>query len=253
VEDSICTFLSWDSTFFGLRVARLAPTRLSRESLLEAMDWCRENRIDCLYFLADSAHAETIHLAEGAGFQFVDIRVTLTRPAGEVNAVDRDQRIRLFQDSDLESLKAIARVSHNDSRFFFDGRFDKERCAALFETWIERSCGGWAQAVFVAEVDGVASGYCTCHIEVPTGTIGLVSLAPQAQGRSLGLHLIAAAASYFGRQGVTQLKVVTQGRNIRAQRLYQKCGFVTDSVMLWYHKWLGNSRVNATDEGNELL
>jgi dTDP-4-amino-4,6-dideoxy-D-galactose acyltransferase len=29
----------------------------------------------------------------------------------------------------------------------------------------------------------------------------------------------------------------TQGRNIVMQRLFQKCGFVTRSVELWYHRW----------------
>ena len=33
------------------------------------------------------------------------------------------------------------------------------------------------------------------------------------------------------------MKVVTQGRNIAGQRLYQRCGFLTRSVELWYHKW----------------
>jgi ribosomal protein S18 acetylase RimI-like enzyme len=31
--------------------------------------------------------------------------------------------------------------------------------------------------------------------------------------------------------------VVTQGRNIASQRLYQKHGFVTQSIQLWYHRW----------------
>jgi len=31
--------------------------------------------------------------------------------------------------------------------------------------------------------------------------------------------------------------VVTQGRNLAAQRLYQRNGFVTASLQLWYHRW----------------
>jgi hypothetical protein len=31
--------------------------------------------------------------------------------------------------------------------------------------------------------------------------------------------------------------VVTQARNVPAQRLYQKCGFITRSVELWFHRW----------------
>jgi hypothetical protein len=30
---------------------------------------------------------------------------------------------------------------------------------------------------------------------------------------------------------------VTQGKNIAAQRLYQKNGFLIRDLQLWYHKW----------------
>jgi hypothetical protein len=33
------------------------------------------------------------------------------------------------------------------------------------------------------------------------------------------------------------VNVVTQGRNSKAQRLYERCGFLTRSVQLWYHRW----------------
>ena len=81
MPDSICDYLPWDSSFFGLRVARLAPTCLSVNNLSDALEWCRLNRIDCLYFLGVSDHSEAARLAEGANFQFVDVRVTLTRSA----------------------------------------------------------------------------------------------------------------------------------------------------------------------------
>jgi ribosomal protein S18 acetylase RimI-like enzyme len=38
--------------------------------------------------------------------------------------------------------------------------------------------------------------------------------------------------------GVQRVSVVTQGRNVAAQKLYQSCGFTTCSVQLWYHWWL---------------
>jgi dTDP-4-amino-4,6-dideoxy-D-galactose acyltransferase len=238
MQDSIGVLLPWDSSFFGLRIGRLTVARLTPHSLSEALEWCRSHEIDCLYFLADSNHRETIQLAEASSFRFVDIRLTLRLSSfpAETNA-SVDCGVRLFEEADLDCLKVIARQSHSGSRFYFDGGFPKERCEALYETWIERSCRGWAKAVFVAELDGKAAGYCTCHIDGGVGSIGLVALGAHAQGRSMGRHLIAAAISYARQQGISELKVVTQGRNVRAQQLYQKCGFVTDSVMLWYHKW----------------
>ena len=238
METGLCAFLPWDSAFFGFKIARLTPNRMTPDSISTAFEWCRLNEIDCLYFLAESDHRETVRVAEASGFQFVDIRVTLAHRGGsEANPGEPHDAVRLFHEADLASLKLIARESHRDSRFFFDGRFPEERCEDLFQTWIERSCSGWAQAVFVAEVNRVACGYCTCHIDSGAGRIGLVALARHAQGRMLGRHLLDAATSYFSAHGIAPVKVATQGRNARAQRLYEECGFVTDSVMLWYHKW----------------
>ena len=246
MQEPNCALLPWDSSFFDFRIGRLTVPRLSPHSLAEALDWCHSHKIDCLYLLADSNHRETVQLAEATSFRFVDIRLTLMLSSFPKETDESsDYGVRLFEERDLEALKVIARQSHSDSRFYFDGGFPKERCEALFEAWIERSCHGWAQAVFVAELEGVATGYCTCHIEGDVGSIGLVAIAAHAQGRSLGRHLITAAVSYIRKQGISELKVVTQGRNIRAQQLYQKCGFVTDSVMLWYHKWFSVPKSGA--------
>jgi RimJ/RimL family protein N-acetyltransferase len=51
--------------------------------------------------------------------------------------------------------------------------------------------------------------------------------------------------SWFAGQDIKTVHVVTQGRNTRAQRLYQRCGFVTRSMELWYHRWFDNREENS--------
>ncbi|HSN68965.1 MAG TPA: GNAT family N-acetyltransferase, partial [Thermoanaerobaculia bacterium] len=53
--------------------------------------------------------------------------------------------------------------------------------------------------------------------------------------------LIAAAVDFLGSEGATIVRVATQGRNEAAQRTYQRAGFVTDSIRLWYHWWPGRA------------
>jgi hypothetical protein len=38
-------------------------------------------------------------------------------------------------------------------------------------------------------------------------------------------------------RGAATVSVVTQGRNVRAQRIYQQFGMRTRSLELWYHRW----------------
>lgn len=236
----LCSYLDWDSEFFDRRIARINVNSLTRQSLAQAIDWCRTNTIDCVYFLADATETESLRLAEAAQFSLVDIRMTYERQVGS-NDVRTDGLIRSCRAEDIPELQAIARTSHRDSRFYSDPNFDTQRCDALYETWIEKSCQGYADAVLVTEMDGRAVAYLSCHArEQNLGEIGLFAVAAHARGQGRGPKMIAAALDWFDQRGETSVRVVTQGRNVSAQRLYQRCGFLSRSVQLWYHLWFSN-------------
>ena len=74
-----CRILDWDSAFFGRNIARLDPLRVDAAEVEEALGWCRQRDVDCLYFLADSNDPQTITAVERAGFRSVDIRMTYDR------------------------------------------------------------------------------------------------------------------------------------------------------------------------------
>jgi dTDP-4-amino-4,6-dideoxy-D-galactose acyltransferase len=108
----------------------------------------------------------------------------------------------------------------------------------LYAVWIEQSVKGYADFVLVAELDGQPAGFVTCHLKPgEIGDIGLIAVDAACQGRGLGQQLVTSALRAFSDRGPRIVTVVTQGRNIRSQRLYQKCGFVIRRVDLWYHKW----------------
>jgi dTDP-4-amino-4,6-dideoxy-D-galactose acyltransferase len=237
--ESICTYLDWDSNFFACRIARANRTRLDITGLNELLDWCAVNRIDCLYFLADPDDPQTVRLAERNQFQLTDIRVTLERPLSEVSLVPSGAVARLARDEDINSLRLIAKKGHRDTRFYFDSHFDEAKCDLLYETWIEKSVQGFANAVLVAEVDRNPAGYITAHLREDGAQIGLLGVAEGHRGAGIGSNLVQQFLSWAAGAGAKKAFVVTQGRNIRAQRLYQRCGFVTASAQLWYHRWFG--------------
>jgi dTDP-4-amino-4,6-dideoxy-D-galactose acyltransferase len=239
-----CEFLEWDSLFFGCRIGSVRARQLSTPALLEIDRWCEAQRIDCLYFLADFDNPETIRLAEKNFFRLVDVRLTLRLTFSSLpDLPPAVGGIRLSQSRDVPVLRRIARSSHASSRFYFDPYFPRDRCDALYETWIEKSCSGDADVVFVPELEGEPAGYISCHLKPDqAGLIGLVGLAPEARGRDLGVELVREALRWFRTKNVTQVAVVTQGRNVAAQRIYQRCGFYTQSLQLWYHRWSSQQR-----------
>ncbi|HUJ96029.1 MAG TPA: GNAT family N-acetyltransferase [Terriglobales bacterium] len=238
----LCSYLPWDSEFFKKRIARVTRTKLNESEVRELLAWCEENQIDCLYWLADDTETA---LARQHGFKEVDVRMTFER---EVNAEDRDFHepegccIRPASGQDLDRLREMARVLHHDTRFYFDKNFDRAQCDLLYETWIEKSCQGWAQAVFVAEANGELAGYVSCHIggEKAQGNetmIGLLGVAEAHSGKGLGSALVRKFLAWSAELGSRRATVVTQGRNLAAQRLYQRCGFQPFSSQIWFHRW----------------
>jgi dTDP-4-amino-4,6-dideoxy-D-galactose acyltransferase len=234
-----CEYLGWDSSFFGRRIGRLGVGRLTAATLIDLDDWVAANQIECVYFLCETPDPESTALAEGHGFHLVDIRVTLeNRSGGDRIATCGNLRVREASSGHVEALKAIARSSHKNTRFYQDTHFEASRCDALYETWIEKSCSGYADMVLTVELGETVAGYITCHLDSErAGHIGLLAVADTVGGKGVGSALVHAALNWFRSQQRSLVTVVTQGSNIRAQRLYQRCGFVSCSVELWYHYW----------------
>ena len=240
--EKLCHLLEWDTGFFGFRIARLTPSRMTGRDMQRALTWCEGHAIDCLYYLADSDHEESTRLAERNGFHLIDIRLTLERRLARAQEKKikglPEVRIRAFQESDLRHLKTIAREVYSDTRFFRDPHFPRGLAEGLYVTWIEKSCRGGADAVLVLERHQKPIGYITCHrLQEHMGQIGLVGLHAKARGEGGGRQLVDSALRQFQQWGMKRVEVVTQGRNLNAQRLYQSCGFMTKNLQLWYHKW----------------
>jgi dTDP-4-amino-4,6-dideoxy-D-galactose acyltransferase len=244
-----CRFLAWDSEFFGLRIARCERSPRDAGELARVVTWCREQSIECVYALTPADDLAGVRVLEHGEFRLVDVRMTyearIERDDASSMRFSR-REIRVARESDVSALRAIASESHTDSRFYADGRFDRARCAELYATWIEKSVRGWADVVLVAEHRANVAGYITCHArDSGRGEIGLVGVASPAQGQGLGRALVESALRWFAEHGVERASVVTQARNVAAQRLYQSSGFRTSAVELWHHRWFSDSRERA--------
>jgi ribosomal protein S18 acetylase RimI-like enzyme len=233
-------YLDWDSSIFGLRIGRVIAPRLDAAAARETLTWRDAERLDCVYLLIGSDDATSVRHAEDCGFRFVDIRVTFeSRIDGGSATVGGDiVDVRAATVDDMSALAAIARASHGESRFYVDGRLPRAACDALHEAWIRNAFGGRAKVVLVAEHAGEPAGYLA--LTQPgddDGQIDLLAVAASARRRGLAERLVSASRRWCFEQGLERMLVVTQGRNVPAQRLYQAAGFKTLSVELWYHLW----------------
>jgi dTDP-4-amino-4,6-dideoxy-D-galactose acyltransferase len=239
-ESGLWTPLPWDTEFFGVPVGRIERSRLLEKEMTAIIDECRQAGIRVLYFLSASDDDTSVGTAEHSGFRMVDVRITFEwKVTPLAPAPVSPLVIRGHRGSDLDILRAIARKTFGDSRYYHDRQFPRERCDALYEEWITRDCDGRAERVLVAESPAGVAGFLTCHLPSgkDVGRIGLVGVAEGARGGGVGRVLTRAAQEWFADAGARRVVVVTQARNAAAQRLYQRAGFVTRDTEIWFHKW----------------
>jgi dTDP-4-amino-4,6-dideoxy-D-galactose acyltransferase len=157
--------------------------------------------------------------------------------------------IRVAQPSDIPQLEQIAARNHRDSRFYSDGHFPAEACDRLYATWVRRSCEGvLADIVFVPDKGDGPIGYLTQSVSAEgKGSIGLVGIREDLQSQGIGTALMSHGLEWFQSIPIDHVEVVTQGRNLAAQRAYQKMGFITGSTKLWYHKWFETNSSASAD------
>jgi dTDP-4-amino-4,6-dideoxy-D-galactose acyltransferase len=237
-----CELLQWDSDFWGFPVARVRGHSLTPERMAAIDLWCQERQIACLYFLATFDDPLTVRCAEEGQFHLVDARVTFA--ISSTSAIHGQESpgvtIRPVATADVHALRRMAGESFRETRFFFDQHFPRARCRQFYEDWIVESCRGYADRVFVAHEHESPVGYITCHVprgDEETGRIGLLNVAADVQRRGIGRALRQSALEWFAEQSVPRVTATTQARNIAMLVLNQRCGFVTQSFQLWYHKW----------------
>jgi dTDP-4-amino-4,6-dideoxy-D-galactose acyltransferase len=238
IPASCCEYLPWDSSHFNLRIARVNHTKLTPALIEQIGEWAKMHSIDCLYFLADP-EPSTLRLAADNRFRFVDIRFTLAMEIGQDVPVDEESCVRSVTAADLADLRRISGQAHRGSRFYVDGGFAEPACDELYRIWIERSYRDqdFATAVLVADHGGKAVGYISYRASAAGSEISLVGIDPEYQGCGLGRRLVRAALLRMRAEGCRRVQVVTQGSNVRAQRLYQRSGFIVSSARVWYHFW----------------
>jgi GNAT superfamily N-acetyltransferase len=238
--------LPWDTNFFSIPVGRVNTAGLDDESIQVVLDEAKHLGIRCLYFEADPNDLTTVMTVEKNNFHLVDVRVVLeypfdSHPAPPLRYPTRpDLAVTVAVESDLPRLEEIAMEIGQFSRYTFDRNFKAGEDKRLYRLWIKNSCNGFADVVYVARWSnkGDAIGLITCTMRDNVAHIQLAGVYSEYRQKGVGSGLVQAALDWAKDQGARKMQVVTQARNVPAQRLYQQMGFFTRSMTLFYHKWI---------------
>lgn len=223
--------LDWDSHFFGWPVAKIAD--------ISELETLRQQGVRLVYWATTDAHSQAA--ATAAGGTLVDKKVTYqmdlrTIPTEQLQAGPVTEYTDATASNDLIDLSIQAGLY---SRFKVDPKMDQKKFEKLYTLWIQKSCSHeLAKAVLVIREQGKCVAIVTVGEKNGHGDIGLVAVDASQRGKGYGVALIRAAQAWFVQQGYTSSQVVTQGDNVAACKLYEKCGYQQAGLEYYYHFWL---------------
>jgi dTDP-4-amino-4,6-dideoxy-D-galactose acyltransferase len=232
---SLIERLEWDSSFFGFPIGKVREG-VGPDEIELAVREAGEQDLRCVYLLAKANDYALLDKAQRNGFLVRDVRIELEREVAGHRASQTG--LRRGSTEDLARLSSIARESFRHTRFFADYGFPPDRSAELYVEWLRLGLegnDGWE-----ALVSDDTRGFVVCRVDRPSGigSIALIGVASDAANKGLGSALMAGAGALFVGSSLQTATVVTQGNNVKAQRLYQSHGYRTSRTHLWLHRWM---------------
>ena len=226
--------LPWDSDFWGLKAARIRAC--AEAELTQGLVDCKALGVRWASLLVPVADTNMVDSAIRAGFQMVDVRVTMS------TAVDGRHELTsasLVQAGELEQAQALVDGAFRTSRFHVDAHLDAARCNEFYRTWVRNSfTGELADAIVASRHEDRLDAFVTVQRHPDSkASLPLVAVRTDRRGLGVGTRVVADALDWSSAHGATRVDVVTQLANVAAIRLYESVGFSIDQSAVWLHRW----------------
>jgi ribosomal protein S18 acetylase RimI-like enzyme len=238
-------YLDWDSKFFGFSIGRIHAHACTEMLLRKGLENAGKEKIQFVELFCDASDAESIHACEELAFHLADLRFTFKKKPVEVAEDIKDDKVRMgltFKKAgleDIDRLKITGRGLFTNSRYYSYPGFDKNKVDLMFQIWIEKAVKGEFdnELYYLCDETGILA-FNSLKSKENSSSIGLFGVNEAHQGKGLGSLLLNRVSHLLQKRGVTDVNVVTQGKNSSAVRLYQKNGFHLSEITLCYYKWL---------------
>lgn len=235
-------YLDWDSQFFGFTIGRIHADGCTGERLSKELEKARKEKIKFVELFCDASDTESIYSSEGTGFHLADLRLTFIKKLpGDVND-DISLKGLTFKKAGKEDIDRIKTAGHGlftGSRYYRYPKFDRNKVDLMFLIWIEKAVKGEMddELYYLCDETGILA-FNSLRYRENTASIGLFGIDEAYRGKGLGSLLLNRVSYLLHNRRVTEVKVVTQGKNSSALHLYQKNGFYLSQINMCYYKWM---------------
>lgn len=226
--------LPWDSDHFGVSIARIDCTGLTGEILDSCVSEAAEQHIQLLEAFCSIANEPAANLLEANGFRLTGIQLHLEQRTIAAAPLC-ELTIRKAQEADLDALREMSWGSYTDSRYFSYPGINSDKIHSLYRIWMEKGVrGAYDDECRILERGGHILAFCCLKFERDTAKISLFGVNPSFRRQGNGLSLLNALKSALLQQGIKCIVTTTQAKNFPAIRLYEKAGFMSSNMTLWF-------------------
>ena len=230
--------LAWDSDFFDFSVGKIEGTLKNNSDLMLLESLTKSNGILLCYYSATQEIPSSFHKSKRLEFALVDKKVTYRK---KINLKIGEMGPYVSAVNELENIKKLEDLAIQSgvySRFNVDKRIEREKFEELYRLWMRNSINRTiAKEVLVYTIKGNIAGSVSLAEMHQTADIGIIAVDSSFRGKGIGKELMNSAERWFFKKGYKDIRVVTQGNNEAACKLYESCGYSLEGSELYYHVW----------------
>jgi len=239
-----CSLVPWDSEIFGCPVAQISRVELGEDAqsvkLLDAFEtWCTSRDVRLVACRLDHMQLRESMALEERGFRFVEMVFgpRFDRFSG-IPAPRHVLQVANAREADVEVIEKVAYASFTTGRFLLDHRLPSELSKRRYATWVRTSFESSGQTVLKAEADGELVGFFIVeHRPDQSVYWHLTAIAPNWQGRGMGLSLWQTMLLRHRAEGSSFVETTISAHNLPVINLYARLGFSFASAQMTFH-WL---------------
>jgi RimJ/RimL family protein N-acetyltransferase len=251
--------LAWDSDIFGIRMAKiehliaddsLTKTEIVKDRLVIFIGrQCANRGIEHLSCKVNTDDVASIHALERNRFRLMDTLLDYAFDFRKYPIEDFEPPciIRPMQNGEDKDIAEIARVAFRNhfGRFHADKRLPRKGASELYAKWAENAYRGYADIVFVAELDKRIVGFSIWKnpglaeelLGTKVGSYSLVGIHPDSYGRGIFKALTLAGMKWLkGKADI--IEGPTHINNYPVQRGYATLMWQILDARHTFHKWI---------------
>lgn len=218
--------LIWDSEFFNKKIATVVDVNKVNDDEFSDFELIT-NKVASHHYLA-LTHFNRL------GFTLAEGELIFNKKLTSLPYCD--ESLTIADVDDIDAIVNLAQISYTSTRFR-EPWFTKEQSSQFYGVWAEKAVLGLFDDIcLIIKTEQRLQGFVSLKKVGDDMKIGLIAVAPEAQGQGVAKRLLTLAEIYALDHQCTQVVVATQTSNLKATNLYIRNNYMLQESSYWLYK-----------------